>query len=188
MNIVFFLCKCFRSISLRYYHKIQLPFLLHEFKNVGENCVIDRGSRIAGANRISLGDHVYIGPGSVLFTTLADIKIGSHVMMGPNVTLLTGGHRIDVVGKYMSEVTDAYKKPENDKDIIIEDDVWIGAGVIILKGVTIGRGSVIAAGAVVTKNVAPYTIYYSFNKQKPRFTPEQLLEHECILKERNDNT
>lgn len=43
-------------------------------------------------------------------------------------------------------------------DIIIDDDVWIGAGAIILTGVTIGKGSVIAAGSIVTKDVEPYTI------------------------------
>lgn len=42
--------------------------------------------------------------------------------------------------------------------IHIEDDVWIGAGVKVLKGVTIGKGSVIGAGAVVTKDIPPYSI------------------------------
>lgn len=44
------------------------------------------------------------------------------------------------------------------EQVIINDDVWIGAGAIIVPGVTIGKGSVIAAGAVVTKDVAPYTL------------------------------
>jgi len=45
-----------------------------------------------------------------------------------------------------------------DYPIIIEDDVWIGAGAIILPNVTIGAGAVIAAGAVVTKDVEPNTV------------------------------
>lgn len=44
------------------------------------------------------------------------------------------------------------------RGILIQDDVWIGAGVTILDGVEIGRGSVIAAGAVVTKNVEPFSV------------------------------
>jgi len=44
------------------------------------------------------------------------------------------------------------------KPVIIEDDVWIGAGAKILAGVRIGRGAVIGAGAVVTKDVPPYTV------------------------------
>jgi len=41
---------------------------------------------------------------------------------------------------------------------VIDDDVWLGAGVIVLNGVTIGRGAVIGAGAVVTKDVPPYSV------------------------------
>ena len=44
------------------------------------------------------------------------------------------------------------------KPVIIEDDVWIGARVILLPGVTMGRGSVVAAGAVVTKSFPPFSI------------------------------
>lgn len=67
--------------------------------------------------------------------------------------MISGNHRIDIPGKYMSEATDAMKRMEDDQDIVIEDDVWIGCNAIILKGVTIGTGAVIAAGAVVTKDV-----------------------------------
>ena len=57
----------------------------------------------------------------------------------------------------------------------------------ILKGVTVGRGAVIAAGAVVTKNVPPYAIVGGNPAKliKYRFTPEQIDQHEKILKERN---
>lgn len=59
----------------------------------------------------------------------------------------------------MYSIGDDEKLPENDMDITIENDVWIGANVTILKGVTIREGSVIAAGAVVTKDVESYSIY-----------------------------
>ena len=76
------------------------------------------------------------------------------------------------------------KLPSNDKDIIIEDDVWIGTGAIILKGVTVGEGAIIAAGAVVTKDVPPYSIYggnpASFIKF--RFTEEEVKLHKEKLK------
>lgn len=59
----------------------------------------------------------------------------------------------------MDEVSAAEKLPENDRPVTIEEDVWCGANVTILKGVAIGKGSVIAAGAVVTKNVGEYEIW-----------------------------
>lgn len=89
----------------------------------------------------------------------APLVIKGHFMSGPGLTIITGDHRIDIRDKYMDEVTVAEKLPENDQPVVIEEDVWCGANVTILKGVTIGKGSVIAAGAVVTKDVGEYEIW-----------------------------
>lgn len=74
--------------------------------------------------------------------------------------------------------------PENDAAVVIEDDVWTGGNVMILKGVTIGRGSVIAAGAVVTKSCTPYSIIGGVPAKvlKMRFTPEEIEQHERIIR------
>ena len=90
---------------------------------------------------------------------------------------------IDIISKYIIDVTDDEKLPEHDAPVIIEDDVWCGANVTILKGVTIGRGSVVAAGSVVTKSCAPYSIIGGVPAKliKMRFTPEQIVEHERLL-------
>lgn len=70
--------------------------------------------------------------------------------------------------------------PQNDAPVIIEDDVWAGANITILKGVTIGRGSVIAAGAVVTKSCPPYSIIGGIPAKvlKFRFSIDEILQHE----------
>ena len=64
--------------------------------------------------------------------------------------------------------------------IIIEDDVWIGANVTILKGVTVAKGSVIGAESVVTKSTEPYSINVGnlCKKIKMRFTKEEIIKHE----------
>ena len=71
---------------------------------------------------------------------------------------------------------------------MIEDDVWTGANITILKGVTIGRGSVIAAGAIVTKSCPPYSIIGGVPAKvlKYRFTIEEVLKHEQILYPENE--
>lgn len=171
------ICKCGRSISSRWYHYVYMPFLLSELRNCGKNVIIAKGNHIAGMSNMEFGDDIYIGPGAVLYSTKAKLVMGNHINLGPNVTIITGDHRMDVVGMYMKCIPEDKKLPENDQDVIIEDDVWIGAGTIILKGVTIGTGSIIAAGAVVTKDVQPYTIYLSKDRQKKRFTDEELEEH-----------
>ncbi len=151
--------------------------------NVGKNSKISFDCKIYGnKNNIKIGDNSVIGSKNTLLIARAKIIIGNYVMTGPEVMFITGNHRIDLVGEYMINVTNEMKLPENDQDIIIEDDVWIGARAIILKGVKIGEGSIIAAGAVVTKNIPPYSIYYGINKIKKRFTEEQIKLHKEILK------
>jgi acetyltransferase-like isoleucine patch superfamily enzyme len=56
--------------------------------------------------------------------------------------------------------------------IIVEDDVWIGVGVIVLSGVIIGKGSVIAAGSIVSKDIPPYSIFIGNEIVKKRFSEE----------------
>jgi acetyltransferase-like isoleucine patch superfamily enzyme len=78
-----------------------------------------------------------------------------------------------------------FDSPRGDKyRIVVEDDVWIGYGAIVLSGVTIGRGSIVAAGAIVTKDVPRYSIVASQPSVvlKSRFSPEQILFHEAELR------
>ena len=133
---------------------------------------------------MSVGDWTSIPKGAIFFCTVAPLTIGKKVIFGPHPTIITGNHRIDVVGKYIMDSKE--KLPENDEPVIIEDDVWAGANVTILKGVTIGRGSVIAAGAVVTKSCPPYSIIGGVPAKvlKMRFAPQQIHEHEKIIMDR----
>lgn len=163
---------------------LMIPYLRKKSKSCGKNLGIGPGFIVSGIQNISFGDDVSIGPNCVFYSTHAELKIGRGVMFGPNVTIATGNHRTDVVGEFMCHISETDKLDKNDKDVIIEDDCWIGAGAIILKGVTIGRGSIIHAGAVVSKDVDPYTIYFSRDFSKPRFTEEQILEHEAKIKEK----
>lgn len=111
--------------------------------------------------------------------TRAKINIGNDVMFGPGVTCITGGHRIDIVGRTMISVTNNEKRSEDDKDIVFEGDNWVGANATILKGVTIGKGSVIAAGAVVTKDVPRFSIVGGVPAKviKMRFSDELIQDH-----------
>ena len=91
-------------------------------------------------------------------STRAEVLIHNNVMFGPRVTIITGNHRYDIVGRTMSSITDKEKRSSDDQNVIIESDVWIGANAIILKGVHISTGSIVAAGACVTSDVPEYSI------------------------------
>ena len=119
-------------------------------------------SDFKGLWNLSVGDSTSIPKGSTIYCTEAPCVIGKKVLFGPHPTIITGDHRIDILGKYIADVTVEEKFVDGvnvyDQPVVIEDDVWVGANVTILKGVTIGHGSVVAAGAVVTKSCPPYSI------------------------------
>lgn len=100
---------------------------------------------------IKIGDKCTINRLSILYGH-GGIEIGSHVRISPNVTILAQNHVFDV-----PEIP-IHEQGIKSIGIKIEDDVWIGAGAIILDGVTIGKGSVIGAGAVVTRDIPPYSV------------------------------
>ena len=156
------------------------PFIKGSFASCGTAVRVGRGCSFSGIENVSVGDHSSLGAGTRILTTRAKVSVGHHVMFGPGVTVVSGDHRTDVIGKYMAEITDDDKRPENDRDVVIGDDVWVGANVTVLKGVTIGRGAVIAAGALVTRDVPPYAIVGGVPAKviKMRFSPEEIEAHE----------
>jgi len=156
------------------------------FCSHGKDVFVSRGCYFSG--KIFIGNDVYIGQNCRFQSTKGNIIIGNHVMFGPDVSLHSGNHRIDLKGKYMKNISFKDKRPEDDKDIIIEDDVWIGAAAIILQGVTIGQGSVIGAGSIITKTIPPYTVVVGTPSQKswPRFNANEIAEHLNLLSECNN--
>jgi acetyltransferase-like isoleucine patch superfamily enzyme len=151
-------------------------------KSVGQNVRIrPKSSVYFGLENLSIGNDVSIPRFAHIFCTEAPLSIGNKVVFGPAPTIVTGNHRIDEVGKF---IVDSHEKlPTNDKEVIIDDDVWIGANVTILMGAVIGRGSVVAAGAVVNKLFPAYAILGGIPSKvlKFRFTIDEILEHEKTL-------
>lgn len=97
---------------------------------------------------IRVGDKVFINHGCTL-NDIGGIDIGHEVMLGPNVSLLSSGHPVEPVDR-TRRITAA--------PIVVERNVWIAAGAIVLQGVTVGADSVVAAGAVVTNDVPAATL------------------------------
>ena len=110
-----------------------------------------------------MGDNSYCSSGTIVFN---NTEIGKYCSIGYNVQIGCPEHpayflstspavyRDKEIKKYCPWPEDDYKEK-----VVIENDVWIGSGAIILQGVHIGNGAIIAAGAVVNKDVPPYTIW-----------------------------
>jgi len=138
---------------------IWAPIYKKAMKSCGNGVYLrPMSSDFKGLENLSIGDGTSIPKGSTFYCTKAPLTIGKKVIFGPKPTIITGDHRIDIQGKYIIDITDDEKLPENDQPVTIEDGCWIGANVTILKGVTIGHDSVVAAGSVVTQSCEPYSI------------------------------
>ena len=156
------------------------PFIKRALAECGNNVRIPKNCNFSGIENIYVGNNVALGSGLKILSTRAKVIIGNDVMFGPDVTIITGDHRIDIPGRTMISITNEEKLPQNDQDVILEGDNWIGANTTILKGVTIGFGAIIAAGSVVTHDIPPYAICGGVPAKtiKMRFTKEQIIEHE----------
>jgi acetyltransferase-like isoleucine patch superfamily enzyme len=148
---------------------------------------IGRGTRLWAPARISIGNSVYIGKDVHIE---CNAEIGSHVLIANRVALV-GRHDHDFrtvgIPVRFSPWIGSQKtvSPYASEKVVIEDDVWLGFGAIVLSGVKIGCGAIVAAGSVVTKDVEPYAIVAG-NPARPvgkRFPDAQTIEqHELRIR------
>lgn len=156
---------------------VRLRFADHIY--LGRNVYLDEGVYLhACPQGIAIGDNTFVMYGSVLhvynFRDLphafirigrdsligeynvlrgqGGISIGDRVYTAPNVQILAVNHVFDDPARPMIE------QGITAQGIVVEDDVWVGAGAIITDGVRVGKGAVVAAGAVVTEDAPPHTV------------------------------
>ena len=108
---------------------------------------------IEAPHKLQIGDNVGIGQGCTFYAG-GGIIIGNNVMMSNYIGLISNDHESKDLTIPMK---DQGMKNEN-TPIIIEDDVWLGYGVIVLKNVQIGKGAIVGAGSVVTRDIPPFAI------------------------------
>lgn len=120
------------------------------FLKTGSNINVEKGVFFGSGEEISIGDYSGIGVNAKIS---GEITIGNNVMMGPEVMIYTSNHNYKRLDIPMIEQGNS-----DAEEVVIGDDVWVGARVIILPGVNIGKGCIIAAGSVVTKDVPEYAI------------------------------
>lgn len=143
---------------------------VHPTSYLARDCRIDRSLR--------MGPYGYIGPGAVIPSGVA---MGKYVMIGPDLLITGADHRFDRPGTAV-----IFSGRPAPRDCVLEDDVWVGARVTILKGVRIGRGSIVAAGAVVTRDVSPYTVVGGVPARaiRERFDDSGRQQHDAYLEGR----
>lgn len=138
---------------------------------IGENCIVGGAYIIEnGGAKIEIGDSSTVGAGSMLVAADAGIIVGRNAIISFDVTIYTtNSHSFEIEERKLDAInTLNYLNGKStgrkinwrkivSKDVIIEDEAWIGFGATILKGVTIGKGAIVGARSVVTHDVEPYT-------------------------------
>ncbi len=133
------------------------PFAAILFKRgyifLGDRFQMRRGAIVdAQGGRVTIGRNVSLNPYSIIYGQ-GGVTIGDNVRIAAHVVIVSADHRFDDVSVPIKD-QGMILKP-----IVIEDDVWIGAGAKILGGAHVSKGCVIAANAVVKGKTAPYSVY-----------------------------
>lgn len=126
----------------------------------GDNLHIGARTRIWAPKQVTIGNNVYIGKDVHIE---ANCEIGDYCLIANRVAIVgRHDHDFSAIGfpvRFAPWVgSDRFPNPHAGEKAVIESDVWLGYGAIVLTGVTIGRGSIVAAGSVVTKDIPPYSI------------------------------
>jgi acetyltransferase-like isoleucine patch superfamily enzyme len=120
---------------------------------LGDGVIVSRNCVLQGkTGPLSIGDRTDIGC-NCIFSSVSGIEIGK--------STLIAGHCYIGGGRYRSDRLDIPIMDQgsySEGPVIIGEDVWLGAGVIVLDGVRVGRGSIIGAGAVVTREIPEYSL------------------------------
>lgn len=123
----------------------KIKYMKETFAECGDRCYIELPFRANwGGKNLHFGNSVYANFNLTIVDD-GDIYVGDRVMFGPNVTIATANHPIEPT---LRRSAMQYNKP-----VRIGENVWIGAGSVIVPGVTIGKNSVIGAGSVVVKDI-----------------------------------
>jgi maltose O-acetyltransferase len=129
---------------------------------VGNNVNIDTPFYCDYGKHISLGNNVIINI-NCTFVDCNMIEIGNNVLISSNVQIYTATHPVEMQERLVEGWVEHEETPyfrTYALPVKIEDNVWIGGGVIILPGTTIGRNSVIGAGSIVTKSVPENSVAF----------------------------
>lgn len=119
-------------------------FVLGDNSTIEDFCTINNG-----VGDVLIGHRSRIGMGNVL---IGPVTIGNDVILAQNIVMSGLNHGYEDIH------LPPHNQPVTKRKITLEDEVWIGANVVVVAGVTIGKHAVVAAGSVVTKDVPAYSV------------------------------
>lgn len=155
------------------------------FPHVDDTAQIGVDVRVYNKDNFIMEEHTKVDHNSIIMNSNAKFIVKKYSGCAVNLTVITGNHP-QFPGRFYRTIS---KKKENldiskyDKDVVVNEDVWVGCNVTILSGVNIGRCSIVAAGSVVTKSMPPYCIIGGVPAKpiKVKWTMDEIMFHEQSL-------
>lgn len=147
----------------------------------GEHAQIILPIVISNPSRVFLHDYARIQSQTVIYNYTGRFIMKEYSAASIELLVVTGNHRPTVgIPHYMLPLS---RINDKETDVIVEEDVWIGARVTLLAGAHIGRGAVIGANSLVNREIPPYAVAVGSPTRivASKFTVEQILEHEKAL-------
>ena len=143
---------------------------------------LDMPIQVSGYKNVFIYKSSHIGPHSIILATNARFILKEFSGSAGHLCVVTGNHA-RIIGRFYRTIKNSEKSSDLDKDVIVNEDVWMGMNVTLLSGVEIGRGATVAAGAVVTKSMPPYSIIGGIPAKVLKFywTVDEIIEHEKLL-------
>ena len=142
---------------------------------------------VVGYENIYMSENTGIGANATILTPHAKFIIKKNSGCAAGLFVATGNHERRV-GRFYRTITEDEKSPGLDRDIIIEEDCWIGGNVALLSGVTVKRGTTVGNGSVLTRDTVPYSIWAGVPARFIKFywTIDQIIAHEIELYPENE--
>ena len=179
-------------ISLRKSIALKIDKIFHidhsnEYGLMAASAYLAPDTILFSKQNLYMEEHTCIPGGAMILNPRSKFVMKRGSIASYNLCVCPGNHMV-VKGMLKCDVTDQIKDQMDvthryDRDIVVDEDVWMGINVTLLNGVHVGRGCVIGAGCVVAKNTPPYTVVVGNPCRiiKFLFTPEEIIEHEKNL-------
>lgn len=160
-------------------HKIKIKQM--GFGYFGNKVMFGFPSVISNPKLVYLNDYTQLHKNHIIYNYTGKFIMKEYATASIDLLVVTGNH-IPTVGIPINSLAMSHIN-DKETDVILEEDVWVGARVTLLAGTHIGRGAVIGANSLVNKEIPPYAVAVGSPAKiiSAKFTIEQILEHEKLL-------
>lgn len=184
-------------ISIKQLIRNKLDKLFHidrrnEYGYMAEDAYLNPDTIVFNKKNLFMYENTGIPGGAMILNPRSKFIMKRGSFSSYNLCVCPGNH-MALIGKWKHDVTDAMKdkldtEHKYDRDIVVEEDVWLGINVTLLNGAHVGRGCIIGAGCVISGDIPPYAIVVGnpYTIRRFLFTPEEIVEHEKDLYQENE--